>query len=187
MKNKNTKNFNLLKKGRVAIPIAVTATVLVLGSFLLTNLKNNEERNISKVQDAQEALTGTEYVYLDNLAGMNYNKNVTIYSNDILSASAVLYKKDASTGEWSRHKEGEKKYFYLLGDVNQDGSVDVNDAGLIWAYLSNEVSNTLSEMQKKAADINGDGAITKEDMLTILYGAHNKNERLHIRKSNSKQ
>ena len=44
---------------------------------------------------------------------------------------------------------------YLLGDVNDDGEVDIFDANLIVGYYNGTVS--LTEVQFLAADVNGDG------------------------------
>ena len=60
---------------------------------------------------------------------------------------------------------------FLLGDVNLDGSVSVEDAQLtLTAYVNimADMDSGLTDLQKKAADINADGQISVEDAQNIL-------------------
>ena len=116
MKNKNTKGFNLLKKGKVAIPIVLITIVLVL-SFLLTNFKN-EEKNIAKIDDTQEALNGTEYIYRTSLNGVYTNNNVIILPTNLSGYQEYniriveLYKKNGDKWEiYKNSNNGTYKYF----------------------------------------------------------------------------
>lgn len=58
----------------------------------------------------------------------------------------------------------------LLGDVNNDGSVDYLDANLIYSYYNGKT--TLTEKQLAAADVNGDGNISFVDA-TLVYALYN--------------
>jgi hypothetical protein len=49
----------------------------------------------------------------------------------------------------------------LLGDVDQDDRVTILDARLAWEFAQGEVTLTLA--QQLAADVNGDGAVTRAD------------------------
>lgn len=51
---------------------------------------------------------------------------------------------------------------YITGDVNQDFKITDDDYGLITRKINNEV--TFTEIQQKAADINGDGVISQIDV-----------------------
>lgn len=62
---------------------------------------------------------------------------------------------------------GEK--FVILGDVNRDGKVDVNDARLILRYAVG--LETANENLKAIADINSDGKITVDDAREVLRQA----------------
>ncbi len=53
----------------------------------------------------------------------------------------------------------------ILGDVNNDGAVDIRDAVLV-ASAYNEVIS-LTEDQKRCADVNGDGAVDIRDAVLI--------------------
>jgi hypothetical protein len=72
----------------------------------------------------------------------------------------------AVTGETT-----EPKPEYLLGDLNDDGTVSVEDAQLaLLAYVDTMagLDSGLTEKQKLAGDINGDKDISVEDAQTIL-------------------
>lgn len=59
----------------------------------------------------------------------------------------------------------------MLGDVNQDSSVDSSDASLVlseYAALSTGGQSSLNDKQKKAADVNKDGVINSSDSSMIL-------------------
>ena len=53
----------------------------------------------------------------------------------------------------------------MLGDVNADGRVDINDATLVQKAVAELV--VLDEKQQKAADVTGDGKITIDDATLI--------------------
>lgn len=63
----------------------------------------------------------------------------------------------------------EKVYFTIIesniGDVNTDGTVNIDDVTLIQKYIAN-ISELDSE-QLKAADVTGDGDISIDDVTTI--------------------
>ncbi len=173
MKNKDTKKINLLlKKGKVAIPIVLIAIVMLL-SFLLYNVGNNKNNLISKVEENQEALNSTEYIYRKNLKGYITNNNITIYPDRTpgimeYNVRYVELQKKNAKGEYETYSNAENgKYQYLHGDVNNDGEINKYDAGLIWGYLAGQAN--LTEVQKLAADINGDGILNNIDYQIILY------------------
>ncbi len=55
----------------------------------------------------------------------------------------------------------------LMGDVNNDGRVEIADATLILQSLTGNSAYQLTEPGKLAADVNFDGVVTKEDALLI--------------------
>ena len=59
----------------------------------------------------------------------------------------------------------------MLGDVNEDGEISVEDAQLtLNAYVKTMAGkdNDLTEKQVKAADVNGDGIVSVDDAQSIL-------------------
>ena len=65
-------------------------------------------------------------------------------------------------GKWIAYEE---KTPYIMGDVNLDGKVDINDATLIQKAAAKFES--LSELQTKLADVSGDGDVTVKDATFI--------------------
>lgn len=58
-----------------------------------------------------------------------------------------------------------------LGDVNEDGEIDTQDAGLIISYYYGNIE--LTEQQMTVADVNGDGEIDTQDaglIISYYYG-----------------
>ena len=55
---------------------------------------------------------------------------------------------------------------YTLGDVNQDGKINSNDALAILQYSTG--AKTLSANQLKAGDLNKDGKVNSNDALIVL-------------------
>ncbi len=61
--------------------------------------------------------------------------------------------------------EGESSKQGILGDVNLDGSLNVQDATIIQKSVVKKI--TLTSLQKKVADFNGDGEINIKDVTAI--------------------
>ena len=64
-----------------------------------------------------------------------------------------------------------KKAEYLLGDVDNDGTVDASDASAVlaaYAAVQTGSESPLNETQKKAADVDSSGQIDASDASTIL-------------------
>ena len=60
---------------------------------------------------------------------------------------------------------------FKLGDLNDDGKIDANDATLVlvnYSLLSTGEPIQITEDQQKAADVNGDGKIDASDATMIL-------------------
>ncbi len=55
---------------------------------------------------------------------------------------------------------------YLLGDVNNDGKINLKDVNLIVAYYNGNLE--LTDVQIKAADVNGDGKVNLKDVNLIV-------------------
>ena len=66
------------------------------------------------------------------------------------------------------------------GDVNADGIIDVGDVTMVQQYLSNPDDFPLTDDQKKAADVVGDGdGITAADVEAIQNFISDNNEKLN--------
>jgi hypothetical protein len=74
---------------------------------------------------------------------------------DISDAQLIL---DRTVGEIEEFPADD----ILIGDVDQNGSITAGDAGLIQDYIQGDAE--LNFRQKAAADVDGDGEITADDM-----------------------
>ena len=63
---------------------------------------------------------------------------------------------------------------FMLGDVNGDGKINVNDITKVAAHVKGK--KILDESAKKRADVNGDGKINVNDITKIA--AHVKGKKL---------
>lgn len=63
-------------------------------------------------------------------------------------------------------KEVEYQSLGLMGDINQNGELDMDDALAVMRYVMHV--ETLTAYQIQLADINGDGSVTMNDALMIL-------------------
>jgi len=83
---------------------------------------------------------------------------------DLISYDKVTVK-NANGG--SMAKTALSYEIYLLGDANQDKSVDIADATAILQSIANPTDYGLSEEGMLAADVNLDGVVDKADSLLI--------------------
>ena len=90
---------------------------------------------------------------------------------------AVTAKVNGKDAEFVKERKSGKFYAYyvvytfdktsdiLLGDINSDGTVSVNDVTTGQQYLANSI--TLTEAQIKAADMDGNGIINVNDITAL--------------------
>ena len=70
-----------------------------------------------------------------------------------------------STNHLSSYALAISKSNFLIGDINQDGNVDIKDATLIQKYLAKIVD--FNDEQLATADTNGDGSVSIADATQI--------------------
>jgi len=86
----------------------------------------------------------------------------------VFSAMDGVTAKEENNGN-NNNNNGEQGY--ILGDVNEDGSIDASDASKVlseYAATATGKASSLSENQKKAADVNTDAAVDAVDASKIL-------------------
>ena len=95
------------------------------------------------------------------------------------SAAAVVAKIEKLLADAAdAQKAYEEAHSKKIGDIDENGTVDINDLTLIRDLILEKIStDEISESQKKAADVNGDGNISVVDLVTItnviVYGNPN--------------
>lgn len=70
-----------------------------------------------------------------------------------------------SSNQLSSYALAISKSNFLIGDINQDGNVDIKDATLIQKYLAKIVD--FNDEQLATADTNGDGSVSIADATQI--------------------
>lgn len=96
----------------------------------------------------------------------------TVVISSDMTLKAIAVKFDANTSEVTTGEYTVKIYVdtsvepdYTLGDVNKDGTIDINDVTLLQKALAE--LEKLDEAQTLAADVTGDGNLTIDDATTI--------------------
>ena len=86
--------------------------------------------------------------------------------------NCILYVPDGckaayeSADYWKDFKEiKEMSEMYILGDVNNDGTISVTDVGMIISYI---LQTNPAGFNKDAADLNGDGTISVTDVGALI-------------------
>ncbi len=191
------------KISEISLPTNLTS----IGSYALagTNISNNEfiplQSSIETIGDYAfynlDQLTTLQlpgslsYVGAKAMAGMTGLDSIRIAATTVpllgdsvwagvdQSRVRLFAKVDdyATSDQWQEFKFG---HFYYLGDVNNDGLIDVSDITAIISYI---LGNTTEDFTWIAADINDDGVIDATDIsrliniingveqLTIVYDA----------------
>ncbi|MCD8375013.1 MAG: dockerin type I repeat-containing protein [Oscillospiraceae bacterium] len=115
-------------------------------------------------------LTTLTFTYEDAAAG----SDVTLYSDTIYVAYFGGYNEDTNTYTTNLYEintEGTATVAipapeYTLGDVNEDGKINSDDAILILQYIVSLKSE--SDLTLQAGDVNNDGKVNSDDAVLIL-------------------
>ena len=138
-----------------AVKLRVSYSNAVSGKFYLV-LAMNDETSLP---------TADNIVYIDQATGTT-SVEFVVYPSDMDKGEYYIYlSSNSGTGLTEVCKFS---YFvpYTLGDVNDDGAIDSEDALLVLKHFVGII--TLDETHKLAANVNGDSAIDSEDALLIL-------------------
>lgn len=119
--------------------------------------------------DVVTPLSGQASVKISCPSGFNKNKTKVYYidSNGNHTDMKALYNNGYlifETSHFSKYAVVELNY--LIGDINNDGSIDNHDLVSLMKYLSNQ--NMVNGINEKALDINGDNYVNNKD-LTRLF------------------
>lgn len=167
------------KRKTIVFIVTTIAVVLMLIVGIMANYKESEFtiRKLATNKMSATSVTGKDLATAENETKY-YNTNINIYpqTGDDNIRYVELQRKN-SEGKWETYTNEKKEltYKYMLGDVDNNGKIDEYDAALIWDYIAGqrtfEEHRTFNELEKRVADINGDGLINNVDYQIILYSA----------------
>ena len=86
----------------------------------------------------------------------------------IIMCSIFLLSGCKSKNESSNKPTDKPDENILLGDVNDDGVVDMEDLNELQKYLANPESTNLTDTGLKNADVNQDGIINQNDYSELM-------------------
>ncbi len=126
-----------------------------------------------------KCMCGLQNVFVDCNKNIEYSvyKNIVTVEYDL--ACKAGYLKDGQYVEILAEKNEDGSYSFevptdvtsivivVIGDVNQDGTLSIADKTLLDAYLADPENAPLDEIQKFAADVNGNGAINSVDRILL--------------------
>ena len=139
-----------------AVKLDVKASKLTEGNqYLLLVLKE------------QGVPTEKNIVYIDQAAAQNGSVSFTAYPSALTKGTYHVYLVGGGTAfAQSQVASFEYDKKYTLGDVNDDGAIDSEDALMALQIFTKIITPT--ETQRLAADVNRDTTIDSEDALLIL-------------------
>ena len=111
--------------------------------------------------------TEKNIVYIDQAAAQNGSVSFTAYPSALTKGTYHVYLVGGGTAfAQSQVASFEYDKKYTLGDVNDDGAIDSEDALMALQIFTKIITPT--ETQRLAADVNRDTTIDSEDALLIL-------------------
>lgn len=131
--------------------------------------KDSRDGELLKTIDLGTLTKGelTTATYLWNENTENYSEDVSALYFDVISEKAEKYTNNNYDFVATPTKNSEVEENIVLGDLNGDGAVKINDMLTMLHGISG--SQTLSESQRLAADIDKDSKVTVRDMLRVMH------------------
>lgn len=139
-----------------AVKVEVTYSSVTSGKYYL----------VLALNDGTAVPTASNIVYIDQDTG---KAEFTVYPSSLESGKTYGIYLSSNDGTLSSlTKVASFQYYmpYKLGDVNDDGSIRVDDALLLLNYVAQ--NTTLTSNQLAAAEVTGDGIVRVDDALKIL-------------------
>lgn len=128
--------------------------------YLLLVLKGEGDK-------APSVPTADNIAYIDQMAAQNGSVSFTAYPKELRTGTYYVYLVSGGTAfAQSQVASFEYDKKYTLGDVNDDGAIDSEDALMALQIFTKIITPT--ETQRLAADVNRDTTIDSEDALLIL-------------------
>ncbi len=161
--NDSKYEFGQLVEVRVANESCIDTTAV------LEVRKDSRDGELLKTIDLGTLTKGelTTATYLWNEETENYSEDAEALYFNVVSEKAEKYTNNNYDFVVTPTKESDVEESFVLGDLNGDGAVKINDMLTILHAISG--SQTLSESQQLVADIDKDGKVTVRDMLRIMH------------------
>ena len=129
--------------------------------YLLLVLKGNADGSAPSVP------TADNIAYIDQMAATETGVSFTAYPKELTKGKYYVYLVGGGTAfAQSQVASFEYDKKYTLGDVDDDGAIDSEDALMALQIFTKIITPT--ETQRLAADVNRDTTIDSEDALLIL-------------------
>ena len=123
----------------------------------------SSDTSVATVKDG-ELTTAT---YLWNEETENYSEDAEALYFNVVSEKAEKYTNNNYDFVVTPTKESDVEESFVLGDLNEDGAVKINDMLTMLHGISG--SQILNEKQQLAADIDKDTKVTVRDMLRVMH------------------
>ena len=122
--------------------------------------------------------TADNIAYIDQMAATETRVSFTAYPKELTKGKYYVYLVGGGTAfAQSQVASFEYDKKYTLGDVNEDGKVNINDVLSLLNYIAKK--GTLSENGLLAADVDRNGVANINDVLKILNYITNKIDTLN--------
>lgn len=162
--NRKNNSYSIIGQSKKVVSNTYTADNYIKTQLIKPALNSNKPLHIWVFGTVNETSTdpnATKFIaYVKELkdycAKTNKNKKVIIHAVDAVNEAEPAYNK-AINDTFNKN--------ILIGDVNQDGEVDITDATSIQQYVVQ--LKKLNKDQKIAADVNGNGQVEATDATTL--------------------
>ncbi len=166
-------------KNTLSVNIANDGTADGSAQLAVIDYATGTQLDIIEIGTVEAGSTVTKNIDLTEFIG-KCESNIKIKvicegdSNEYANTCIVFSAMDDVTAEEENNggnNNNNDEQGFILGDVNEDGSIDASDASKVlaeYAATATGKSSSLSENQKKAADVNADKAVDAVDASKIL-------------------
>ena len=161
--NDSKYQFGQLVEVRVANESCIDTTAV------LEVRKDSRDGELLKTIDLGTLTKGelTTSTYLWNEETENYSEDAEALYFNVVSEKAEKYTNNNYDFVATPTKESDVEESFVLGDLNEDGAVKINDMLTMLHGISG--SQILNEKQQLAADIDKDSKVTVRDMLRVMH------------------
>lgn len=141
--------------------------------FTLSFTGSADQYVVFLLKDGGQVPTETNVAYIDQAGGGTVQFTVFPYQLEAGEYNVYLSGTNVDYGRVASFKVAEswEEAPYTLGDVNQDGNIDVVDGSLVLRFSANLTE--LTEQQYRAADVNANDVVDVIDASLILRYAAN--------------